>query len=193
MIHEAIYEPFLQALHATMEQLPYGDPLNPQVIVGPMVNATACKRVQGMIDEAREKKAGRFLTGSAGGAPLSGSFVEPTLIAEADPHSTIAQNEVFGPVLCAFKFRDEDEAVALANATEYGLAAYVQTNDLNIAQRMVRRLHAGTVFVNQATPAFLAASPFGGVGLSGFGREGGKAGLAEFIRIKGVGMSIRPA
>jgi aldehyde dehydrogenase (NAD+) len=67
----------------------------------------------------------------------------------------------------------------------------VQTNDLNIAQRMVRRLNAGTVFINQATPAFLAASPFGGVGLSGFGREGGKAGLEEFIRIKGVGMSIR--
>jgi aldehyde dehydrogenase (NAD+) len=193
MIHEAIYEPFLQALHVTMEQLPYGDPLNPQVIVGPMVNATACKRVQGMIDEAREQKVGRFLTGSTGGSALSGSFVEPTLIAEADPHSTIAQNEVFGPVLCAFKFRNDDEAVALANATEYGLAAYVQTNDLNIAQRMVRRLHAGTVFVNQATPASLAASPFGGVGLSGFGREGGKAGLEEFIRIKGVGMSIRPA
>jgi delta 1-pyrroline-5-carboxylate dehydrogenase len=77
-------------------------------------------------------------------------------------------------------------------ARSYGAAGSLdQTNDLNIAQRMVRSLQAGTVFINQATPAFLAAAPFGGVGLSGFGREGGKAGLEEFIRIKGVGMSIR--
>jgi len=190
MIHESIYDAFVEAIRATMEQLPYGDPLNENVIVGPMVNGAACQRVQGMIDEARSNSVGRFLTGglAAGG---QGNFVAPTLIAEADPYSTIAQKEVFGPVLCAFKFRDEDEAVKLANATEYGLSAYVQTNDLNIAQRMVRQLHAGTVYVNQATPSVLAASPFGGLGISGFGREGGKAGLEEFIRIKGVGMSIR--
>lgn len=192
VIHQDIYEPFIEALQATMEKLPYGDPLNESVVVGPMVNASACQRVQDMIDASRASKVGRFLTGGAveGG---QGNFIVPTLIAEADPYCPIAQREVFGPVLCAFKFRSEDEAVSLANATEYGLAAYVQTNDLHIAQRMVHRLQAGTVFVNQATPAFHAASPFGGMGLSGFGREGGKAGLEEFIRIKGVGMSIRPA
>jgi aldehyde dehydrogenase (NAD+) len=190
VIHQDIYQPFIDVVQATMEQLPYGDPLNENVIVGPMVNAAACGRVRAMIDEARAQEVGRFVTGGDR-EDGQGNFVTPTLIAEADPHCTIAQQEVFGPVLCAFKFRDEAEAVALANATEYGLAAYVQTNDLNIAQRMVRRLQAGTVFVNQATPAFHAASPFGGVGLSGFGREGGKAGLEEFIRIKGVGMSIR--
>ncbi|WP_043289087.1 aldehyde dehydrogenase family protein [Paraburkholderia oxyphila] len=191
MVHESIYEPFIEAVQAAMEHLPYGDPVNENVIVGPMVNALACDRVRGMINEAREQQVGRFLTGADISGDGQGNFVTPTLITEADPYCTIAQKEVFGPVLCAFKFRDEDEAVALANATEYGLAAYVQTNDLNIAQRMVRRLHAGTVFVNQATPAFHAASPFGGVGISGFGREGGKAGLEEFIRVKGVGMSIR--
>ncbi len=192
LVHEAIYEPFVEAVRATMNQLPYGDPLNEHVIVGPMVNATACERVQGMIDVAREQKVGRFLTGDVSDAgDAKGNFVTPTLIAEADPYSVIAQNEVFGPVLCVIRFRDEEEAVKLANATAYGLAAYVQTNDLNIAQRMVRQLQAGTVFVNQATPTFLAATPFGGLGISGFGREGGKAGLEEFIRIKGVGMSIR--
>ena len=190
IVHEDIYDGFMQAAQAVVEQLPYGDPMNENVIVGPMVNAEARARVQGMIDEAREKKVGEFLTG---GEPMNGdgNFITPTLISNADPNSTIAQKEVFGPVLCAFKFRTEDEAVELANATEYGLSAYVQTNDLNIAQRMVRRLHAGTVFVNEAGPAYHANSPFGGVGLSGFGREGGKAGLEEFIRIKGVGMSIR--
>ena len=190
MIHDSIYESFIEAVQLTMQQLPYGDPLNENVIVGPMVNAVACQRVQGMIDQAREQQVGRFLTGGEALGDGNGNFVTPALISEADPYSAIAQQEVFGPVLCAFRFRDEAEAVNLANATEYGLAAYVQTNDLNIAQRMVRQLNAGTVFVNQATPAFHPASPFGGVGLSGFGREGGKAGLDEFIRVKGVGMSI---
>lgn len=191
MIHADIYDEFLQAFQTTMEQIPYGDPLNEDVVVGPMVNAAACERVQGMIDEAREQQVGRFLLGDVPKNDGRGNFVAPVLIADADPHCTIAQKEVFGPALCTFKFHDEDEAVALANATDYGLAAYVQTNDLNIAQRMVRRLHAGTVYVNEATPSFLAASPFGGVGISGFGREGGRAGLEEFIRVKGVGISIR--
>lgn len=190
IIHQDIYQPFIQAMQSTLEKLPYGDPLNEHVVVGPMVNADACRRVQGMIDQARADQVGLFLT-DRDVLPEQGNFVTPTLISEADPYSTIAQKEVFGPVLCAFKFKDEAQAVSLANATEYGLSAYVQTNDLNIAQRMVRQLKAGTVFVNQATPSFLAASPFGGIGLSGFGREGGKAGLEEFIRIKGVGMSIR--
>jgi aldehyde dehydrogenase (NAD+) len=88
------------------------------------------------------------------------------------------------------RFRTEDEAVEIANGTEYGLSAYVQTNDLNRAHRLVRRLKAGTVYVNQGTPTACAAAPFGGLGLSGFGREGGKAGLDEFLRIKGVGISV---
>lgn len=191
MIHEAIYDEFIEVAQTVMQHLPYGDPMDPNVVVGPMVNAAARERVQGMIDRARAESVGNFLTG---GEPIEGvgNFVTPTLIADADPHCEIAQNEVFGPVLCAFKFKDEAEAVELANATAYGLAAFVQTNDLNIAQRMVRKLDAGTVFVNQAGPAYNAASPFGGLGISGFGREGGKAGLEEFIRIKGVGISILP-
>jgi aldehyde dehydrogenase (NAD+) len=193
IVHEAIYEPFLEAVRETISQLSFGDPLDPNVMIGPMVNKAACDRVQGMIDEARTAKAGQFavLRTPRRGEFGTGNFVAPTLFTDVDPQSTIAQTEVFGPVLCVLKFNNEDQGVALANATQYGLSAYVQTNDLNIAQRMVRRLQAGTVFVNQATPAFLAASPFGGIGLSGFGREGGKAGLEEFIRVKGVGMSIR--
>jgi aldehyde dehydrogenase (NAD+) len=195
IVHESIYDPFLEVVRGTMAQLPFGDPLDPNVVVGPMVNRSACHRVQGMIDEARATRAGHFAVGGSatGGQYPQGNFIAPTLITDVDPQSAIAQTEVFGPVLCVFRFRDEEEGVALANSTPYGLSAYVQTNDLNIAQRMVRSLQAGTVFINQATPAFLAAAPFGGVGLSGFGREGGKAGLEEFIRAKGVGMSIRGA
>lgn len=190
MIHEDIYDEFIATVQAVVDHLPYGDPSDPSVIVGPMVNLAACKRVQDMIDEARQKNVGEFLTGGTAMEGI-GNFIAPTLISNADPDSTIAQKEVFGPVLCAFKFKTEEAAVELANATEYGLSAYVQTNDLNIAQRMIRRIEAGTVFVNEAGPAYNAGSPFGGVGISGFGREGGKAGLEEFIRIKGVGLSIK--
>jgi aldehyde dehydrogenase (NAD+) len=192
IIHEAIYEPFVETVAAVMDQLAVGDPTDRSVIIGPMVNRSAQDRVMGMIDEARASNRGRLLRGGErlNGAMESGCFVEPTLFTDIDPMSPIAQREVFGPVLVAMKFRTEDEAVALANGTEYGLSAYVQTRDLDRAHRLIRRLHAGTVYVNRATPAKLAASPFGGVGLSGFGREGGRAGLEEFIRIKGVGISV---
>jgi len=189
IIHEEIYERFIDALQTTIDHIPYGDPLDQSVIVGPLINATAWERVQDMIDTARASGAGRFFDHAVTAGP-PGNFIPPTLIADADPYASIAQKEVFGPVLCAFKFRDEQEAVALANATEYGLAAYIQTTNLNTAQRLVDRLHAGTVYVNRATPALHPGSPFGGLGNSGFGREGGKAGLDEFIRTKGVGVSI---
>ena len=192
IIHEDIYQPFVEAMAAVMAQLPVGDPMDRSVIVGPMVTRAACDRVMGMIDEARSSRAGRLMVGGErlGGALEGGCFVAPTLFADIDPDSPIAQREVFGPVLVAMKFRTEDEAVALANGTEYGLSAYVQTHDLDRAHRLVRRLDAGTVYVNRATPSKLAASPFGGIGLSGFGREGGRAGLEEFIRVKGVGISV---
>jgi aldehyde dehydrogenase (NAD+) len=194
IVHEAIYDQFVEALTAVARAIPNGDPMDATVVVGPMVNAAACQRVLGMIDEAKREGAGRIaLGGDSNPALKDGNFVSPTLIVDADPYSRIAQTEIFGPVLAVMKFRDEAEGVTLANATEYGLAAFVQTNDLNIAQRMVRRLHTGTVYINQATPATLAASPFGGVGLSGFGREGGRAGLDEFIRHKAVAMSVTDA
>jgi aldehyde dehydrogenase (NAD+) len=192
IVHESIYEPFMQKLAAAAQALPVGDPLNPQTYIGPLVTEAACQRVMGMIDEAKQQRAGRLLCGGErlGGALANGWFVGTTVFADIDPHSRIAQQEVFGPVLVGMKFRTEDEAVQLANDTEYGLAAYVQTRDLNVAHRMIRRLEAGTVYVNRATPSANPNSPFGGLGLSGFGREGGRAGLEEFVRIKGVGISV---
>lgn len=192
LVHRDIYAPFVEAMAATIDQVTLGDPLNMNTVIGPMVNAAALQRVNGLIERARASQVGRIVRGACPPPPGldGGCFVEPTLIAEIDPHCEIAQKEVFGPVLAVMAFDSEDEAVALANNTEYGLSAYVQTHDLNRAQRLIRRLNAGTVFINRATPAFLAASPFGGLGVSGFGREGGRAGLEEFIRIKGVGVSI---
>jgi aldehyde dehydrogenase (NAD+) len=192
LVHEDIYDPFVEIVAATLDNLPTGDPLDPSVFIGPMVNTAAIARVMGFVEAAKASNAGRLVVGGgrlAGGLE-KGNFVAPTVFADVDPMSAIAQQEIFGPVLSIIKFRTEDEAVQIANATEYGLSAYVQTNDINRANRLIRRLDAGTVYVNKATPSNLGASPFGGIGLSGFGREGGRAGLDEFIRIKGVGVSV---
>jgi aldehyde dehydrogenase (NAD+) len=192
IVHEDIYDAFLDIVAATADNLPTGDPLNEATIIGPMVNAPAIERVMAMVERAKDAKAGRLVVGGGRlcGSLAAGNFVAPTVFAEVDPKSEISQKEIFGPVLAVMRFKTEQEAVELANATEYGLSAYVQTNDLNRANRLIRRLEAGTVYVNRATPANLGASPFGGIGLSGFGREGGRAGLEEFIRIKGVGVSV---
>ena len=124
----------------------------------------------------------------------AGFFVEPTVFADVDNASDLAQQEVFGPVLAITRFRDEEHAVELANDTAYGLSAYLQTRDVRRVNRLVPRLRAGTVFVNQGpNPITQPGRPFGGIGLSGFGREGGKAGLDEFLMVKGVGVGALSA
>ncbi|MDP3784244.1 MAG: aldehyde dehydrogenase family protein, partial [Sphingopyxis sp.] len=148
-------------------------------------------------DRARADGAATFLLGGGrcGGDLASGNFIEPTLIVDADPDHEISQVEIFGPAVVVIKFHDEDEAVAIANNSEYGLAAYIQSNDLQRVHRLSERLNAGGVYNNggfQINPH----TPFGGVGISGFGKEGGKAGIDEFLHYKtvtiGVGAPIFP-
>ena len=122
-----------------------------------------------------------------GGDLADGFFVEPTVLADVAPSATIAQTEVFGPVLCVIPFEDEDEAVEIANGTDYGLAAYVQTGDIARARRMIRRLDAGNVHINASGPGPVSpASPFGGIKQSGHGRQGGREGILEFTYTKNV-------
>ena len=109
-------------------------------------------------------------------------------LADADPASEIAQVEIFGPVLLVMKFATEDEAVALANNTKYGLAAYIQSNDVKRVHRLAERLKSGGVYVNGATQ-IRPHTPFGGLGLSGFGKEGGRAGIDEFLHYKTVAIA----
>jgi aldehyde dehydrogenase (NAD+) len=105
-----------------------------------------------------------------------------------DPQSELAQKEVFGPVLAITPFTTEEEAIGIANSTPYGLSAYVQTNDLRRAHRVAEELAAGEVLVNGA-PNLAVHRPFGGIGLSGFGKEGGRHGIEEFLRVKSVGVA----
>ncbi|MGY1503442.1 aldehyde dehydrogenase family protein [Streptomyces sp. QTS52] len=188
LVERPIYDEVVGRVAGVVAHLPVGDPLDPATYIGPLINEAARDRVQGVIDKAVEGGAGRLVHGGER-IDADGYFVSPTVFADVDNRSDLAQQEIFGPVLAITPFDTEDEAVALANDTEYGLSAYVQTRDITRVNRLVPRLKAGTVYVNPGpNPITSPATPFGGVGMSGFGREGGRAGLDEFVSVKGVGI-----
>ncbi|MEU3336952.1 aldehyde dehydrogenase family protein [Streptomyces sp. NPDC002144] len=188
LVERPIYDEVVARVTGVVAHLPVGDPLDPTTYIGPLINAAARDRVRGVIDRAVQDGAGRLVYGGER-IDADGWFVSPTVFADVDNRSDLAQREIFGPVLALTPFDTEDEAVALANDTEYGLSAYVQSRDIARVNRLVPRLKAGTVYVNPGpNPITSPATPFGGVGLSGFGREGGRAGLEEFIHVKGVGV-----
>ncbi|MBL7500504.1 aldehyde dehydrogenase [Frankia sp. CNm7] len=192
IVHESVHDEVVRTAVATAAALPVGDPLAEATAVGPVVSADARARILGMLERARAGGAGELLLGggpadvpTVDGGQAGGFFVAPTVFDRVDPAAEIAQEEVFGPVLTVLTFRDEDEAVELANGTAYGLAGYVHTSDLRRAHRVAAALDAGYVSVN-GFAALPASAPFGGFGGSGFGKEGGRAGLDEFIRTKNV-------
>lgn len=197
LVHADIYDEFVGKLKEVMERYKVGDPLDPTVMVGPVINRAAADRILGMFERAKADGAGTFLLGGerCRGDLANGNFIEPTLIVDADPEHEICQIEIFGPAIVVIKFQDEDEAVAIANNSEYGLAAYIQSNDVQRIHRLSERLNAGGVYSNGANQV-QAHVAFGGVGISGFGKEGGKAGIDEFLHYKtvsiGVGAPIFP-
>ena len=191
LVHADVYDEFVDRLKSIISKFKVGDPLDPTVMVGPVINRDATERILGMFERAKADNAGKFLLGGGpcGGELAGGNFIEPTLIVDADPDHEISQVEIFGPAVVVMKFHDEDQAVALANNSEYGLAAYIQSNDITRVHRLSERLHAGGVYVNggfQINPH----TPFGGVGISGFGKEGGKAGIDEFLHYKTVTVGV---
>ena len=187
LVHDDIFDSTVETLKAITAQFKVGDPFEDGVLVGPVINTAARDRIMQMINTVKTNGDGTIVMGGnlCGGALEGKNFIEPTIIIDAPMDSDIAQKEVFGPVLLVNRFRDEDEAVRLANSTQYGLAAYIQTNDLKRAHRLSERLHAGGVYINGATQ-INPHTPFGGVGLSGFGKEGGRAGLDEYLNYKTV-------
>jgi aldehyde dehydrogenase (NAD+) len=186
IVHESIHDELLDNAVATASSLRLGDPLEADTTVGPLISSGHRDRVAAMIDRARSATRGRVVLADAPTGELSdGFYLPPTILDQVDSREEIAQQEVFGPVLCVLTFSDEDEAIALANDTAYGLAGYLHTNDLRRAHRMVRALNAGYISVN-GFAALPASAPFGGFGESGVGKEGGRAGLDEFVRVKNV-------
>ena len=188
LVERSVYPEVVERVAGVVAALTVGDPLDPTTFIGPLIDEAARDRVRGLIDKAVSGGAGRLVQGGER-IDSDGYFVTPTVFADVDNRSDLAQQEVFGPVLALTPFDTEDEAVALANDTEYGLSAYLQTRDITRVNRLVPRLRAGTVYVNPGpNPITSPTTPFGGVGISGFGREGGRAGLDEFINVKGVGV-----
>jgi aldehyde dehydrogenase (NAD+) len=189
IVHTEVYDDVVDRVLALARSMTCGDPFDPATIVSPVVTRAAQERILAMVSRAASEGA-ELLTGGRAPAGLDdGFYVEPTVLGAVDPHSEIAQEEVFGPVLSLLRFETEDEAVAIANATEYGLASYLYTADAHRVQRLVPRLRAGGVYVNGASPVVGCELPFGGVGISGFGREGGQEGLHEFLQTKAVAIA----
>jgi aldehyde dehydrogenase (NAD+) len=162
-------------------------PLELDTAMGPVISEASLQRILDMVDRAVSSGSGRLLSGGSrlNGELAGGYFIGPTILADVDPGAEIAQNEVFGPVLSILSFDDEDEAIRLANATPWGLAAFLHTNDLSTAHRVAGRLDAGYVSIN-GFAGLTPSAPFGGVKDSGYGREGGRYGIEEFLRPKNV-------
>ena len=189
LVEASVYPDVVNRVATIARSVVVGDPFDRATMSGPLISETALNRVAGLVGRATQQGAKLITGGARLGPPLDrGYFFEPTVLADVDAHSELAQTEVFGPVLAITPFEDEEEAVAIANATRYGLSAYVQTRDLKRAHRLAEALVAGEVLVNGAT-SLAPHRPFGGFGNSGIGKEGGRHGIEEFLRIKAVGIA----
>jgi aldehyde dehydrogenase (NAD+) len=181
------YEEGLELTKRSFESLAYGDPANPAHLQGPLVSAKQRDRVLGYVAKAKAAGA-RLITGGKPPAHLSkGYYVEPTIFADVDPGSTLAQEEVFGPVLAVIPFDDDDDAVRIANHSIYGLSGAVTSASEEHALAVARRIRTGTMSINGAM-WFAVDSPFGGYKQSGIGRENGLLGYEEYLETKVIGL-----
>jgi aldehyde dehydrogenase (NAD+) len=181
------YDDGVELAVKAMQSVRYGDPRDPSVTHGPVINAAQRDRVLGYIQRGVDEGA-RLVTGGKRPADLtSGYFIEPTLFADVDPESTIAQEEIFGPVLCVIPYDGDDDAVRIANATAYGLCGAVTSADEERAMRVARRLRTGVISVNGGA-CFGPDVPMGGYRQSGVGRENGIEGFEEYLEIKTLGL-----
>ncbi len=179
LVQETIADQLTDKLKLRMEKLRLGDPLDKAMDIGAIVSPAQLAEITRLVKTGVDE--GASVWQPSWSCPTEGSFYPPTLFTNVSPATTIAQVEIFGPVLVSMSFRTPAEAVALANNTRYGLAASVWSENINLALDVARRIKAGSVWVN-CTNQFDAASGFGGYRESGFGREGGKEGLYEYIR-----------
>ncbi len=189
-VQDDIYDEVLAKLVPIVESFRVGDPLNPKTQMGPVITEAAVERILGMVSHATDQGA-RLLTGGSrlGGDLAGGYFLAPTVLADVDNGSDIAQQEVFGPVLSVLRFRDEAEVIAAANDSQYGLGAYIHTRDLARAHRVAHAIDAGYISINGMS-GMSPTAPFGGYKQSGFGREGGRAGIEEWLRPKNVFVAL---
>jgi betaine-aldehyde dehydrogenase len=182
---------FLDRLNGMLDSMPVGDPRDEKTEIGPLVSAGQRERVEGYIVKGRSEGA---VLVRGGGRPTGldkGWFVEPTIMTRVDPDATIAQEEIFGPVVAVIPYRSEEEAIAIANNSDYGLNGAVFTTDTDRGLRIAGRIQTGTVELNGNSAGFSA--PMGGVKSSGLGREFGPEGLDPFIELQSIGLPLSVA
>ncbi len=188
LVHERIHNEFIDRMASFAGQMRIGDPSSEKTQVGPLISDKQRRRVLDFIEQGRASGASLAVGGEAPEELDKGFFVKPTIFTGVPPDSTIAQEEIFGPVASIFMFKDDEEAVKLANDSRYGLAAGIHTNDLARANHISDRIKAGNVWVN--TYAFLTpGAPYGGYGESGYGRELGMEGIEAYTQQKTVFVS----
>ncbi len=189
IVHREVAEQFVEGFVAAMSALSVGDPFDPATEVGPLVTAQAYDTIAAQVEDARTRGASVLCGGERvigpGGPDRPGYFYRPTVITDITPGMRVATEEVFGPVALLYTAADADEALELANATEFGLGASVWTNEPDEQQRFVNEIQAGQVFVNGMVVS-MPQLPFGGIKSSGFGRELSRFGLHEFCNVKSV-------
>lgn len=189
LVHRAVHETFLGMVEERLGRQRLGPGRDPGTTMGPLIHPQAAQDVAAKVREALEQGARLVCGGEAGRDALGESYYPPTLLDGVTPAMRIAREESFSPVVPVQSFVDDEEALQLANDTPYGLAAYVYTRDLNRAQRFTDRLQAGVIGINDPRP-LTPGAPFGGVGASGLGREGGTEGLLEFMDARLVGLRL---
>jgi betaine-aldehyde dehydrogenase len=190
LVEEKIYDTFLKALLEQAKKVTLGDPLDPKIKMGPLVTHEHRDRVAKMVEDAKKEGATVALGGKA--PDLPGAYYEPTILTGVKPEMKIFKEEVFGPVCTITRFKDETEAIKLANQSAYGLAGAVWSRDIFRALRVMKQLRAGIVWINSSQPCYCEA-PWGGFKQSGIGRELGKYGVEEFLESKQVHINLNEA
>jgi succinate-semialdehyde dehydrogenase/glutarate-semialdehyde dehydrogenase len=191
-VHRSLYESFAKACAEKTKQLRVGNGMDSHTDVGPMIQERQVRIVEAHVEDAKARGA-RILAGGMRLPQLGPNFYAPTVLADVTQDMRIMREETFGPVLPVMACEDDDEAVRLANDSEYGLAASVWTRDGKRGERLARRIHAGTVMVNDVISCFgISEAPHGGVKASGVGRTHGRFGLDEMVRVKYLDMDRMP-
>jgi acyl-CoA reductase-like NAD-dependent aldehyde dehydrogenase len=192
LVHEKIYDQFVDGLVERAGKMKVGDPLDTASEMGSQISQIQLQRILDYV-EAGKREGARVVSGGerdTEGAKARGFYMKPTVFADVKPQMNIAQEEIFGPVLSALKFRDADEAAEIANSTIYGLVSAVWTRDIRLAHWMAQQIKAGSVWINDYN-CFDSASPFGGYKQSGFGREMGPHAIESYTRVKSVWVSLQ--
>nr|WP_319948950.1 NAD-dependent succinate-semialdehyde dehydrogenase [uncultured Shimia sp.] len=186
-VQSGVYEAFAEKLKSAVEKMPVGDGLADGIMFGPLINQEAVEKVEEHIADATSKGGEVILGGAA--STLGGTFFEPTIVTGATPDMAFAKDETFGPLAPLFKFEDEDDVIAMANDTIFGLASYFYAKDLSRVYKVAEALEYGIVGVNTGIISTEVA-PFGGVKQSGLGREGSHHGIEDYLEMKYICMSV---